>query len=107
MTSGYDIKKLEGDELGTYELASLDSIGMVELKITPSDQNVKKYKVLTNEGKVLGKDLPVEITKSIRYLPLISGSLSDLTVELMSDEGEVIARGRFDEANGVIRTAIE
>ena len=106
ITSGYQIKKNESDILGTYEIAMLDSIGMIELKVVPEDPAVKKYRVLNKEGVQVGGSEPLEIKKSIRYLPLLTSSLADLTVELCGEDGGVKYTARLDEANGKLRKAV-
>ena len=107
ITAGYDIKKAESDELGTYIIQSNDTTGLVELKFDLADKNVAKFKVLTAEGKVLGGDKLTDITKPLVYIPLLQDSLDELKVEFYDSGDGLLYTGRFDSANGKIRKMVE
>ena len=107
ITAGYDIKKAESDELGTYIIQSNDTTGLVELKFDLADKNVAKFKVLTAEGKVLGGDKLTDITKPLVYIPLLQDSLDELKVEFYDSGEGLLYTGRFDSANGKVRKMVE
>ncbi len=107
ITAGYDIKKAESDELGTYIIQSNDTTGLVELKFDLADKNVAKFKVLTSDGKTLGGDKLTEITKPLVYIPLLLDSLDDLKVEFYDSGEGLLYTGRFDSANGKVRKMVE
>ena len=102
ITTGYDIKKNEGDLLGTYTLELNSVTGLMELKITPNDDEVKKFKVLNEEGKALGKDELIDVSKSLTYLSIIQQSMDTLKIELYDESGGLLYTGRFDDVNGQI-----
>ena len=103
ITTGYDIKKNEGDLLGTFTLEPDSVAGLVKLKITPDDENVKQFKVLNDEGKTLGKDEPTDVNKPLTYLSIIQQSMDTLKIELYDESGGLLYTGRFDDINGQIR----
>ena len=102
ITSGYEIKKIEPDELGTYELSAPDSTGMVKLSIKPESPEVKTWIVKNKEGVPVGTKDPIAIDKQLTYLSLFSVSLTDVTVELYGEDGGLIDTGRFNESNAKI-----
>ena len=103
ITTGYDIKKNEGDLLGTFTIEPDSVAGLVKLKITPDDENVKQFKVLNDEGKTLGKDEPTDVNKPLTYLSIIQQSMDTLKIELYDESGGLLYTGRFDDINGQIR----
>ena len=107
ITTGYEVKKAESDELGTYIIQSNDTTGLVELKFDLADKNVAKFKVLTAEGKVLGGDKLTDITKPLVYIPLLQDSLDELKVEFYDSGEGLLYTGRFDSANGKVRKMVE
>ena len=107
ITTGYEVKKAESDELGTYVVMNNDTTGLVELKFDPADKNVAKFKVLTSDGKTLGGDKLTEITKPLVYIPLLLDSLDDLKVEFYDSGEGLLYTGRFDSANGKVRKLVE
>ena len=107
ITTGYEVKKAESDELGTYIIQSNDTTGLVELKFDLADKNVAKFKVLTAEGKVLGGDKLTDITKPLVYIPLLQDSLDELKVEFYDSGDGLLYTGRFDSANGKVRKMVE
>ena len=102
ITSGYDIEKKEGDQLGTFTI-ELDDYGMLTLKITPDDEAVKSFGILSEDGKHVGGEDKTDITKEFTYLAILQQSLDDLEVELYDESGAVLHVGRFDSLNGVIK----
>ena len=103
ITTGYDIKKNEGDLLGKFTLELNSVTGLMELKITPDDDEVKKFKVLNEEGKPLGKDELIDVSKSLTYLSIIQQSMDTLRIELYDESGGLLYTGRFDDMNGLIK----
>lgn len=102
ITTGYDIKKNESDELGTFTIDINENTGIVELTILPKDENVKKFKILTEDGQALGSDELQDIEKPFKYISLIQQSLDELRIELYDESGGLVQAGRFDDLNGLI-----
>lgn len=102
ITSGYDIKKNEGDVLGTFTV-DLNDTGLIELKIAPADEAVKSFSVLSEDGKHVGGDKKIEVDKTFTYLGILQQSMDDLRIELYDESGGVLYTGRFDSLNGLIK----
>ncbi len=102
ITSGYDIKKNEGNQLGTFTI-ELNDVGTVTLTIKPDDENVKSFRILSEDGKYVGGDKKIEVDKSFTYLALLQQSLDDLQIELYDESGGTLYTGRLDSLNGLIK----
>ncbi len=103
ITTGFDIKKDDPEEIGTFELNISEVTGLVELKIKPEDDKVRKYKVLTEQGKAVGSEDMMDINKPLKHLTLLRDSLPDLSIELYDESGALLCTGRFDVQNGILR----
>ena len=102
ITSGFDIKKNEGDVLGTFTI-ELDDTNLIQLQIMPEDKEVKSFCILYKDGTYVGGNTKVEIDKTFTYLPLLQQSMDDLKIELYDEAGGVLYTGRFDALNGLIK----
>ncbi len=103
LTVGYDIKKNLPGEIASYEITVNETTGMVELSVKPDNKDVKFFKIMTDDGKVLGIDEQIPIEKTLKYIAILQESLEDLKVEFYDESGEVLEKGRFDPDNGIIR----
>ncbi|MBP5415813.1 MAG: TolC family protein [Lachnospiraceae bacterium] len=103
ITTGYDIKKDEGNILGTYEIDVNDTTQLIDLKIKADDEAVKSFVIKTKEGKALGSENKIDISKTLRHLDLMQQSLEDLQIELYDESGSLLYTGRFDTLNVLIR----
>ncbi len=99
VVTGYDIKKDEGDNLGTYDLEMNDATGLVEISIKPDDAKVKYFVVRDSEGKALSSEEPISISSKLVHLQLVETDMSPMTIDLMDEEKNVLYKGRFDTAN--------
>ncbi len=102
ITTKYEIKKQEVPEIGTYEIVNNETTGLVELKFTMKDEKIKSFKVLTEDGKPLGSDKPIEISKPLKYISVLVQSISELKVEFYGDGDKLIDTGRLIETTGVV-----
>ncbi len=102
ITTGYDIKKQEGDELGTFTVDVKDN-GLIDIKIVPDDEAVKTFRILSEDGKYVGGDKKIEIDKAFTYLAIIQQSMDVLQIELYDESGGVLYTGRFDALNGLVK----
>lgn len=102
ITTGYDIKKQEGDVLGTFTIDVKDN-GMIDLKVVPDDEAVKSFSILSEDGKHVGGDKKIEIDKTFTYLAILQQSMDTLQIELYDESGGVLYTGRFDALNGLIK----
>ncbi|MCR5594689.1 MAG: hypothetical protein K6G12_02470 [Lachnospiraceae bacterium] len=106
VTTGYDIQKDQSEIFGTYTIENTDT-DLILIKIVPEDKNVKSFKVYDENGEALGGKDPVSIETGLKHLPIVQGSMDDLTVELYDESGNVLYKGRFDSLNGKIRKLVE
>ncbi len=102
ITTGFEIKKEELADIGTYELVTSETTGLVELKFTMKNDKIKSFKVLTQDGQALGGDQKTEIDKAFKYVSILSQSISDIRVEFYGEDGKVIEKGRLIESSGVV-----
>ena len=104
ITSGFDIKRKDPNQIGTYEMVVSDTTGLVEVTFTMEEEKdrIKTFKVLTEDGKALGGDTATDITKPLKYITLLKQSLDDLKIEFYDDAGSVVFKARFDAVNGVV-----
>ncbi len=102
ITSGFEVKRKEPDQIGTYEVNVNDTTGIVEISFTMDDADIKKFKVLSADGKPLGGDSPVDINKPLKYITVIQQSLSDLTVEFYDEQDNILYKGRLNEASAAV-----
>ncbi len=104
ITSGFDIKRKDPNQIGTYEMVVSDTTGLVEVtfKMEEEKDRIKSFKVLTEDGKALGGDAVTDITKPLKYITLLKQSLDELKIEFYDDAGAVVFKARFDAVNGVV-----
>lgn len=102
ITSSLDIKKNEGDKIGTFVLNDDEATGLVEIQFTMDKKEIKSFKILTQDGKAVGGDSNIDIKKPLKYLSIIRQSLGELKIEFYDEGGAVLEKGRFDEANGQV-----
>ena len=102
ITTGFDIKKVEANQIGTYLITPNETTGLVEISFTMDDANIKSFKILTDDGKALGSDTAIEITKSLTYISVINDSLSELTIEFYDEAESLLYTARFDTANAAV-----
>ena len=107
ITTGYDIKKIEPDKIGTYEIVLNDTTGIFEIRFKMDKSEIKKFKILTDDGKALSSNDPIEITKPFKHISEIQKSLPDLKIEFSDDSGSVLYNARFDVANSQILKVTE
>ncbi len=102
ITTGFEIKKEGIPVIGTYEIVTNDTTGLVELTFDMKDEAIKSFKVITDEGKGLGGEDMIDITKPLKYISVLTQSLSELKVEFYSEDGNLIVKGRLVESSGTV-----
>ncbi len=102
ITSGFEIKRQEPDQIGTYEINVNDTTGIVEISFTMDDADIKKFKVLTEDGKALGGDTPVDIDKPLKYISIIQQSISELTFEFYDEQENLLYKARLNESSAAV-----
>lgn len=104
ITTGYDIKRIDPNQIGTYKVEQNETTGIIEITLTMNKEasDVKKFKVLSQDGIALGSDEAIEISKPFKHLSLVKQSLSDLKIELYDDSDNILFKARFDTANGAV-----
>ena len=84
------------DVLATYFTDGPDTVGMTTITIKPTaDVKASFYRIRTSEGQFIGSEDYIAAGKSLRYLNLITGDLSALTVEFYDDGKALIETGYF------------
>ena len=101
ITTGYDIKKNETDKIGTYELLVNDT-GIMEVTFKMDSRDIKKYKVLTEDGMTIGGMGEIDIDKAFKHINAIRSSLGELKLEFYDENGKVLYKARLDTANSRI-----
>ena len=102
ITTGYDIKRIDPNQIGTYEVTLNDTTGIIEIKFKMDDSDIRSYKILTQDGRIMGSSDPIEIDKPFKHLMLVQQSLSDLKVEFYDKDAGVLYKARFDVANSAV-----
>ena len=93
----------ESDVLATYITDGPDTVGMTTITVTPSaDVKASFYRIRTSEGQFIGSEDYIEAGGSLRYLNLITGDMSALTVEFYDDGKALIETGYFATSGSVI-----
>ncbi len=107
ITTGYELKRVDPDKIGVYEIAINDTTGLLEIKFTMDMSDIKKFKVFTQDGKVMGSDEPIGIDKPFRHLQLVQQSLPELKLEFYDDSGSLLYKARLDIANSAVLKEVE
>ncbi|MCR5402653.1 MAG: hypothetical protein K6E91_02405 [Butyrivibrio sp.] len=102
ITSGYEIKKNEGEKIGTFVINTDEGTGLIEIQFTMDKPEIKSFKILTQDDKAVGGDFKIDITKPLKYISIFRQSLGELKIEFYDEGGAVLEKGRFDEANGQV-----
>lgn len=102
ITSGYDIKRNEGQQIGTFVVNTDEGTGLLEVQFTMDNQDIKSFKILTDDGKGVGGEEKNDITKPLKYISVIRQSLDELKIEFYDQGGSVLEKGRFDQSNGLV-----
>ncbi len=100
VTTGVDVKKNEGGEIGTYlvEVSSVTGLTSVTLKPNETEQ-VASFRILTKDGTPLGDGNKIKIDKKFTHLGLVSTDLAELEIEFYDEGDSLKYKGRFDTAN--------
>ncbi len=104
ITTGYDIKRVDPSQIGTYQVEINDTTGIISISFTMNKEasDVKTYKVMSQDGKALSGDEAIEIDKPFKHLSLIQQSLADLKIEFYDGSGSILFNARFDPANSAV-----
>lgn len=106
ITTGYAIKKIEPDQIGTYELNIKDT-GIIEITFKMDNADIKKYKVFSPEGKELGYKEAIDIDKTFKHISAIQQSIEELKLEFYDESEGLLYKGRFDVTNGQILKEVD
>ena len=100
VTTGVDVKKNEGGEIGTYlvEVSSVTGLTSVTLKPNETEQ-VASFRILTKDGTPLGDGNKIKIDKKFTHLGLVSTDLAELEIEFYDEGDSLKYKGRFDTTN--------
>lgn len=102
ITTGFEIKKQELPEIGSYETVTNDTTGLIEISFSVKDENIKSFKIFTDDGKPLGGDKNIDIDKPLKYISVLTQSISELKVEFYGEDGALIEKGRMIEGSSVV-----
>ena len=100
IVSSYQVVAGEQNEIGTYTALTNMTTGMLELKLNlEGDSEVQFYRLISSDGSPLSTGKLLEISKKFQYLPLLTDSLDQVTVEFYDSEEKLLYTGRFDTTN--------
>ena len=102
ITTSREIKRDEPSKIGTFELSINEVTGMVDLKFTMEDADIKKFKVLTEDGQPLGGDTFTDIDKSLKYISVLTQSLDELYIEFYDENDSLLEIGRFESSSSSV-----
>lgn len=103
ITTAMNINKEESGDLGTYEISVSTITGLATIKITPLEEGITGYRIVTKEGTPLGNGEITGIDKGLTHLGLVSNTLEDLVVELYDENQELKDTALFDTVNKKIK----
>ncbi|MCR5774428.1 MAG: hypothetical protein K6G42_05030 [Lachnospiraceae bacterium] len=99
-----NIRKDETGDIGTYNTTISSVTSLMTLSFKPLEsENIKYYRVLASDGTPLGDGKIREITKSFTHLGLVSGDLSQLSIEFYDESKALKYNGYLDVANKKIK----
>lgn len=91
------------DVLATYITDGPDTVGMTMITVNPAEEiKASFYRIRTADGKFVGSEDYIAAGSPLRYLNLITGDMSALTVEFYDDGKTLIETGYFATSGSVI-----
>ena len=91
------------DVLATYITDGPDTVGMTTITVNPAEEiKASFYRIRTADGKFVGSEDYIAAGSPLRYLNLITGDMSALTVEFYDDGKTLIETGYFATSGSVI-----
>ena len=81
----------ERKKVASYSIKINDNTNLLEIKITPMEsEKISYYKVMSVNGKVLGKDMLIPVGQKFKYLSIIQDDMNSLQVQFFdSDKNEL------------------
>lgn len=95
ITENEDTKRV----FGTYTYTLNKKTGMVEISIKTDEKlNIGYYRLTDETGTAIYSDEPVEITKSVTYLSVITADLENIRIILYDNEKKQMAEGHLESS---------
>ncbi len=100
IVKGYTTVSSENLEIGAYtsQIGSVTEMVTITLKPDESEQ-IAYYLVKNEEGKYLVTSTPIPINTGFKYLPLMQGSMEQLTIEFYGEDSKLKYTGYFETGN--------
>lgn len=100
IVKGYTIVSSKNPEIGTYTSQTGSVTGMVTITLKPDkSEEIGYYLVKNEEGNYLVTSTLIPINTSFRYLPLMQGSMEQLTIEFYGEDSRLKYTGYFETRN--------
>lgn len=100
IVKGYTTVSRENLEIGTYTSQTGSVTEMVTITLKPDEsEGIAYYLVKNEEGKYLATSTLIPIDKGFRYLPLVQGSMEQLTIEFYGEDSRLKYTGYFETSN--------
>lgn len=103
LIKSYHVETMEDDYIGTYTIATNETTGMLELKLTLNpDQMAVSYNIQTESGVFLINDKKLLINDKFHYLAAIESSLEDLTICFYDENDALLCKAGFRSSDRTI-----
>lgn len=100
IVKGYTTVSSESLEIGTYTSQTGSVTEMVTITLKPdASEEIAYYLVKNEDGKYLVTSTPIPINTSFKYLPLMQGSMEQLTIEFYGEDSKLKYTGYFETGN--------
>lgn len=100
IVKGYTTVSSESLEIGTYTSQTGSVTEMVTITLKPdASEQIAYYLVKNENGKYLVTSTPIPINTGFKYLPLMQGSMEQLTIEFYGEDSKLKYTGYFETGN--------
>lgn len=100
IVKGYTTVRQENLEIGTYTIQTGTVTDMVTITLKPDEsEEIAYYLVKNEEGNYLVSSTLIPINTGFRYLPLVQGSMEQLTIEFYGEDSTLKYTGYFETSN--------
>ena len=107
IVTAISINKDETGIVGTYFTTTSDVTGIMTIAFTPLEsEGIKYYRILTEDGKTIGKSDKTEITEEFKHLGLVSSDLDKLIIEFYGEAEMLLYTAYMDVGSGKLRKRI-
>lgn len=105
--TGYDVTDVDSDDVGTFTTSVDETLGMIHIKFNPREEEKITHVRLLIDGKYIDGEEKKDVTKTFNYLALLGSSLSQVEIEYFGEDGSLLYKGYFDEANNKLKKNVD